>query len=236
VDIPFSSWQSIGRQLHLIHDSSAWWLADWLLYGETAFPDRYRKAITETSLDYQTLRNYAWVARKFVYSRRRDKLSFQHHAEVASLSPEQQDFWLDECERLNWSRNELRRQIRTARANHILDEPDDTPRVSIVVSIPSEKRQGWVDAATKAGLDLAQPSGNSSPSREAQGPVCPAGGTYRPLSPPVSAASGKPETPPSAPDTGRSHQYSVTGRAGLGRGSTPIRSGSRPERDALTDE
>ena len=41
-------------------------------------------------LDYQTLRNYAWVARRFAMSRRRDTLSFGHHAEVPALpEPEQ---------------------------------------------------------------------------------------------------------------------------------------------------
>ena len=67
------------------------------------------------SLDYQTLRNYAWVARRFPPARRRELLSFQHHAEVASLETDEQDGWLDLAETGRWSRNELRRRVRAHR-------------------------------------------------------------------------------------------------------------------------
>lgn len=56
---------------------------------------RCRGAIAVTGLDYQTLRNYAVVARRFDLSRRRDSLSCQHHAEVCALSDSEQDRWLD---------------------------------------------------------------------------------------------------------------------------------------------
>ncbi len=53
------------------------------MFGERRFGTRYRSAIEATDLDYQTLRNYAWVARNVDAGRRREELSFQHHAEVA---------------------------------------------------------------------------------------------------------------------------------------------------------
>jgi hypothetical protein len=118
-DLPLVSWRRIGRQINLIGDSSQWWLADWLVYGQARFPDRYKQAVAETSLEYQTLRNYAWVARRFEMSRRRDKVSFQHHAEVAALPEPDQDLWLNRAERLGWSLSELRRQLRTARSNAV---------------------------------------------------------------------------------------------------------------------
>ncbi|TKK87243.1 LmbU [Herbidospora galbida] len=110
--LSYPAWERIGKQISLICDSSSWWLGDWLIYGEQAYTDRYRMAIEQTSLDYQTLRNYAWVARRFSLSRRRDKLSFAHHAEVAALSEEDQDLWLRRAEHFGWSRNRLRRELR----------------------------------------------------------------------------------------------------------------------------
>src|SRR4051794_9657427 len=77
--MPIGAWRNLGRQIFVISDSSAWWLGDWLIYGQSEYPDRYKHAIAETNLDYQTLRNYAWVARRFVPGRRREKVSFQHH-------------------------------------------------------------------------------------------------------------------------------------------------------------
>lgn len=94
--------------------SSAWCLGDWLAYGQAAFSGRYRDALGQTSLDYQTLRNYAWVARRFPVSRRRDTLSFGHHAETAALPGPEQDFWLRKAAGQRWSRNQLRQEIRAS--------------------------------------------------------------------------------------------------------------------------
>lgn len=110
--LAFDKWVTIGQQLSTVTTSSAWCLGDWLVYGEAAFTGRYREAVEQTSLDYQTLRNYAWVARRFAMSRRRDKLSFGHHAEVAALPEPEQDFWLRKAEDFSWSRNQLRREVR----------------------------------------------------------------------------------------------------------------------------
>jgi hypothetical protein len=106
--LPFESWLRIGSHLSAVANSSAWCLGDWLIYGEAAYEGRYRKAIEQTSLDYQTLRNYAWVARSFPMARRRDALSFGHHAEIAALPEAEQDYWLRKAEELSWSRNKLR--------------------------------------------------------------------------------------------------------------------------------
>ncbi|MFI7545015.1 LmbU family transcriptional regulator [Actinoplanes sp. NPDC049599] len=109
-------WEKIGMQLHEASNSSAWWLADWLIFGETAFSGRYREAISRTGLDYQTLRNYAWIARKFPHERRVESLSIAHHAEVAGLAGPEQDYWLRKAAEEHWSRNRLRREVRASLA------------------------------------------------------------------------------------------------------------------------
>jgi hypothetical protein len=43
----------------------------------------------------EAIKQAAWVADKFHLSRRRDKLSWSHHEEVAKFEPEVQDAWLD---------------------------------------------------------------------------------------------------------------------------------------------
>ncbi|MFI6339590.1 LmbU family transcriptional regulator [Streptomyces sp. NPDC050535] len=111
------SWERIGSSLRELTNSSAWWLGDWLTFGEAAYGwRRYREAIDRTGLDYQTLRNYAWVARRFEHHRRRDTLSFAHHAEVTRMSPPEQDYWLRKAEQRKWSRNELRKAVRAGLA------------------------------------------------------------------------------------------------------------------------
>lgn len=107
-DLHYGDWEVAGFRLAQAHNSSSWCLGDWIVYGQSRYEDRYRTAIAAVGLDYQTLRNYAWVARRFELERRREKLSFQHHAEVAALPADEQDYWLKRAERLNWSRNQLR--------------------------------------------------------------------------------------------------------------------------------
>jgi hypothetical protein len=112
--LPFEAWVAVGRQLSAVVTSSAWCLGDWLAYGQDAYRNRYEQAVEGTGLDYQTLRNYVWVARRFELSRRREALSFGHHAEVASLPEPEQDFWLRKAEGLGWSTRRLRQQVRAS--------------------------------------------------------------------------------------------------------------------------
>ena len=123
-------WEQVGSRLFSFADSSTWWIADWLVYGETTFRDRYEEAIKRTSLSYQTLRNYTWVARRFPLARRRQALSFSHHLEVVALEQPEQDYWLRKAEELTWSRNRLRAEVRASLATRHTETPqlqaDDT--------------------------------------------------------------------------------------------------------------
>jgi hypothetical protein len=125
--LPFEAWLNVGAQLAAVAASSAWCLGDWLIYGQAAYGSRYRDAIQRTGLDYQTLRNYAWVARRFELSRRRDTLSIGHHAEVAALPAPEQDFWLRKAEEFGWSTMRLRCEVRASLAERRQGSPGLEP-------------------------------------------------------------------------------------------------------------
>ncbi len=133
--LPFERWVSIGLQLSAVCTSAAWCLGDWLVFGESAFAGRYGEAIGQTSLDYQTLRNYAWVARRFALSRRRDTLSFGHHAEVAALAEPEQDFWLRKAEEHRWPVKRLRREVRTSLTERAAGRPGPSPEDDDLVTL-----------------------------------------------------------------------------------------------------
>ena len=153
--IPYSRWKKIGDQLSALYNASAWWLGDWLIYGETRYPDRYKQAVKETTLDYQTLRNYAWVSRKIDKSRRRATLSFQHHAEVASLPPEEQEEWLDRAEKFGWSKNLLRQYLRIHRATSTHSSGGEHPKDAVIqVNVPISEEERWQEAAKKMDRPL----------------------------------------------------------------------------------
>lgn len=151
-NLSIASWCQVGERIQTVVDSSAWWIGDWLVYGQTHYVGRYRRAMEGTSLHYQTLRNYAWVARKFEPGRRRKELTFHHHMEVAALTKEEQDHWLDFAARLNWTRDELRRQIR-ASISPARDQPD-TPPVQLNLQLDEIRLERWRAAAEKSNQDL----------------------------------------------------------------------------------
>ncbi|WP_310723174.1 MULTISPECIES: LmbU family transcriptional regulator [unclassified Streptomyces] len=149
--VSYDTWKSAGRRISAVANSSAWCLGDWLIYGQWRYTDRYRRAVDAVGLDYQTLRNYAWVARRFEVSRRRDSLSFHHHAEVASLPPHEQDYWLNRAEELGWSRNQLRANVRAARET----EPSATRKTaSVGIQLTPERIARYRAAAERSDSSL----------------------------------------------------------------------------------
>jgi hypothetical protein len=150
--LTYARWERVGLQIFHIADSSAWCLGDWLVYGQDRYADRYKTGVQAAGLDYQTLRNYAWVARRFEPWRRRENLSFGHHAEVASLSEPEADAWLDRAEQHDWSRNQLRSQLRESRRG---DGPVGPGCASLPrISAARDRVERWRKAACKVDQDF----------------------------------------------------------------------------------
>lgn len=149
--LPYDAWRELGAKIGTSSNATSWWLGDWLAFGQMKYGRRYKDAIAATGLDYQTLRNYAVVARRFELSRRRDRLRFQHHAEVCALSDDEQDRWLDLAEAGRWSKRELRRRVRGPRP--LETAHDSSHELRMVIS--DEHRDLWCDAAAACDRDLA---------------------------------------------------------------------------------
>jgi hypothetical protein len=113
--LEYPEWLAAGNQLGKIGRATGWWIGDWLRYGAQRWGEKYRDAARITGYDTATLRNLAWVASEFPLSRRRDKLTWSHHAAVASLPPADQDFWLDTALLEKMSVSDLRGEVRAAR-------------------------------------------------------------------------------------------------------------------------
>lgn len=116
-ELSFEVWRDLGLQLGRAEHSISWWVGDWWAFGEHHYGER--KAIVESEdwngPAFQTCRNAGSVCAAFETSRRRDALSFTHHAEVASLDPGVADVLLDEAEREGWTFRELRFAIKRQR-------------------------------------------------------------------------------------------------------------------------
>lgn len=155
-DITVDEWQEIGRQLARGANGFAWWIADWAWHGRqrAEWGSTYAEMVDTTGLDYDTVQRYAYVAGR-VEGRRRETLSFAHHAEVAPLIPPEQVEWLDRAEGEGWTRSELRDALRQARA--LPGTEQDRVVVSVVrISVPPDREERWRVAAEREGLDLSE--------------------------------------------------------------------------------
>lgn len=91
--LPYNEWEEIGKSLRQAEGAIQFWIGDWLNYGEQKYGEMYAQALDNTDCEYQTLRNYKYVADRVELSLRKDNLSFNHHATVAPLEPEEQVRW-----------------------------------------------------------------------------------------------------------------------------------------------
>jgi hypothetical protein len=89
----FDVWANEMRVVDRERSASLWQLGDLLLFGEDnfgAYGQKYETAIAATGLSYSRLATLKSVCRRFPFEssefcRRRQNLSFGHHAEIVSL-------------------------------------------------------------------------------------------------------------------------------------------------------
>jgi hypothetical protein len=151
--LDFHEWRRAGVRIARLANASAWYLGDWIAYGEAHYEDRYQRAVDVVGLSYQTLRNYAWVCRRFPLSRRRDTLTFYHHMEVAKLPAADQDQWLDRAQDSGWSVRALRKELKA----HLDSETAGRASLPVVQKISAEAASvdRWRAAAARVDEDLA---------------------------------------------------------------------------------
>ncbi len=63
-DPPIEAWRQYGLTLGDLHEGAQWGLGDWWNYGEGAYGEEATQEIADL-YESESLRNFAWVARKF---------------------------------------------------------------------------------------------------------------------------------------------------------------------------
>lgn len=114
-ELPYENWLRLGSRLGVAGRNSAWWIGDWVRYGTTRYGTKYAAATRVTGYDRQTLMNMVSVATRFETSRRRENLSWSHHAELAALDAREQERWLDRATADRLSVRDLRDELAAVR-------------------------------------------------------------------------------------------------------------------------
>ena len=133
-NLSHEQWLALGRRLAHDLKSSLWRVGDWLAYGQKFYTNGekkqienglYAKVAGDMDLSEQTLRNAKCVCLKLPMSRRRDKLTFSHAAEIVGRVPEgMYDYWIDRVIREELPVKSLREMLRKTKAVH-KDEAND---------------------------------------------------------------------------------------------------------------
>ena len=125
-DISFDEWVDLMQTLVRLETAFQFAIGDALIYGETAYGEKYSQAMDATGLSYQSLANMVWVCRKVPMQNRRDDISWTHHRVVASVDTEDQPGLLDMAKSQGMSASDL--------MHHISGKPE---RQRSLVSLPS---------------------------------------------------------------------------------------------------
>ena len=148
-------YQHTLRLLGRIGRAAMWWLGDALLFGEMRLGEKAAQFADASGYAPGTLANAMWVARAIPPSRRREGLSWGHHAAVASLEPAHQETLLTRA----WIAHdpltvkELREQVRAVTGKTL-----DTGRTTLMIAdelaqAALDYAHGWAQAASTPGMD-----------------------------------------------------------------------------------
>lgn len=164
-DLPYETWEALGRFLGSIDRRSRWYIGDWLNFGEAIYgeqasqgveatqAERYNEAERITGLDHGTLMNVASICGRVARSRRRKELGFWIHAEVAALEPDEQVEWLEVALQEGLKRNELRDRIREAKKG-----PSEPAPVIEESGEPGMSRAEMIEQAARRVFHQSQPT------------------------------------------------------------------------------
>lgn len=117
-ELTYEAYTNIGGFLGAMNRSCAWWIGDWLVYGEGIYGEKFAQAVSYTGLAEQTLLNRSYVCRHIPPGRRVEGLAFGVHALVAAMSSKDQTKWLTEAKKKGWGREDLRRALRETHATN----------------------------------------------------------------------------------------------------------------------
>ncbi len=116
-------WQTAMQYVHRAGGAVMWWLGDLLVHGEKDYGElASQEGVDDGKYDRKTLRNAKYTAVNVHLSRRRDTLSWGHHAEVAGFSSSDQTKLLKKAEKEGWSVAAFRKVLADQKSRKLLSD------------------------------------------------------------------------------------------------------------------
>jgi hypothetical protein len=97
-----------GKMTFAFAGAMLWYVGDWINFGEKEYGEKYSQALEITKYDYGTLRNAAYVAKRYPLNERRVNLSWRMHADAARFEIGDRKAMFDMAEANDMSANQFR--------------------------------------------------------------------------------------------------------------------------------
>jgi len=110
-DVSKDEWMDVFKALKQVEGCVQFWIGDCLAYRQQKW-GMYDDIAEETGMEGNTLRQYKQVSEQVKSDTRVSDLSWTHHREVASLTPEKQELFLNRAIEEKLSVRELHNEIR----------------------------------------------------------------------------------------------------------------------------
>ena len=112
-ELAFDEYEVLGDGCERLDNWLGFYQGDRLVYGERVYGEQYAQVIPDgREKKYQ---EYKFIAEMFPPERRRESLSYSHHAETRSLEPELQDQILDKAVEYGLSSMAVRGLVKAAK-------------------------------------------------------------------------------------------------------------------------
>lgn len=144
-NLKWDQWSEMGYFFNHMNKSMPWLYGDWENFGKDKWGEQAAQCFEESMYANGTLRNAAWVCRKIPMSRRREGLTYSHHYEVASLTIDEQEKFLDLAEKKQMNVKQLREAVATFKNPDRVVEASEGVEVlePIVEDAKRERFKNW---------------------------------------------------------------------------------------------
>lgn len=154
-ELTIDEYVALLRSLGAIVHGHQWWGGDALVEGERRYGDDFAQYADELGVEPHTLTNWRWVADSVKPSRRREDLSWSHHAEVARLDPKDQRAALAHAAKQELNVRQLRDYVALTWPQARQESLDLGP-LNAREEVDVNKRLESIERTLDAGDDVAQ--------------------------------------------------------------------------------
>lgn len=157
-DPELDDYKALAELITGLHASFKWILADTVILGERAeWGKTYQAVIDSFGREYSTVANWCSVARRFNFSRRREKLSFSHHEALAGIADDALlEEWLNYCENTGISVSKLRAELRGERDGQPGTLPVDKALAAAYSRLSGTGILQRIESEPRAVLDMVE--------------------------------------------------------------------------------